>query len=384
MTPSHGPTSQGSPFLSTIELMADNIGKVAISFLELAYLCGFLVVQAFLSRIGIHDLDMELLRLRYIQTGMLFLAFPLFVLLPFSIRLWIYYEERKSLGAYGAHKEHDSDRRASLKNFGHSRLSFVIQVLCVGICFYVYLILEPPFAFHRDLLGIAALLGLTILPGVLLPGYFGFHSKQENPVGRWLVACGTLAVLTTLMRGTGRPILALLTAGDSYWLLTFALCGYLFITVRQRNKPLFPGEDKGLAIARIGMVATLLFLSTYAFGYRLFPFIPVERGGGNYFYSEDAQLCFEDPSQSKPPQALPPELMVGPCSRPVKIIEASDSTLYIALPFDRGSNQQGNAAPPQDKRSGPEIWAEGEYFPEIYAVRRDRLSYFKYIRRQSK
>jgi hypothetical protein len=56
--------------------MADNIGKVVVSFLGLAYLCGFLVVQAFFFRIGIHDLNMELLRLRYIQIGLLFLAFP--------------------------------------------------------------------------------------------------------------------------------------------------------------------------------------------------------------------------------------------------------------------------------------------------------------------
>ena len=32
-------------------------------------------------------------------------------------------------------------------------------------------------------------------------------------------------------------------------------------------------------------------LNTFAFAYRVFPLVPADKGGGNYYYSRDSRIC---------------------------------------------------------------------------------------------
>lgn len=66
------------------------------------------------------------------------------------------------------------------------------------------------------------------------------------------------------------------------------------------------------------------------------------------------------------------------CLSSLKVIEATDSTLYVAFSSDRGSNSQRKSPDSSDTRYAPDIWADGEYFPAIYAVGKAEVSVFEY------
>ena len=59
--------------------------KVIPILLAIVYATGFLIVSAFLNRFGVDEASMEFLRTTYIQTGLLYLAFPVFILVPLFI-----------------------------------------------------------------------------------------------------------------------------------------------------------------------------------------------------------------------------------------------------------------------------------------------------------
>lgn len=337
-----------------------------VSFLGLAYLCGFLVVEAFFFRIGIHDLNMELLRLRYIQTGLLFLAFPLFVLVPSSMLLWMHFQQRKHFAAITRSTPKD---RPSVSHVGRNHLSHTVQVLCVGMCFYTFLLFETSEAFHRRLWQMTILLALTILPGLLLPREFGFTATKEHRFWRWIFALGSVGLLVGMLWGPElyQPMVLAMKNGASYWVLTVALCLCIFQSLLEQDQPLFPGQDKGLIIARSAIILILAFLGTYAFAYRLFPLIPAEKGGGNYFYARNAKLCFPAGVKLDAIKQVLAQSLVNDCSLPVKVIEATDSMLYVTL----SSNQKG------------ESWADVENFPAIYSVQRSDLALFEYIANES-
>src|SRR5271157_2081898 len=79
-------------------------GKAAtetiIALLGVAYICGFLVVYTFLNRFGIHDSSTEFFRVRYVHTGLLCLAFPIFIMAPIGAHLWMYARQRSYESEY--------------------------------------------------------------------------------------------------------------------------------------------------------------------------------------------------------------------------------------------------------------------------------------------
>lgn len=338
-------------FLETVELLANNIGKVVLTFLGLAYLCGFLVLESFFFRIGIHDLNLELLRLRYIQTGMLFLAFPLFVLIPASTVFWIHSAAMKQT------------KQASLSRLGHVRLSHTVQVLCVGIAFYIFLLLETSEVFLSHLWQMIGLLALIIVPGLLMPNDFGFAATKERPFWRWVLALASVGLLLSMIPSVTQDLWSDVKTGFPYWVFTFALYFYLLGSVFEHGRLLFTGQDKGLIIERTTITMILIFLGTYAFAYRIFPLIPIEKGGGNYYYGNNAQLCFPTGDKLKTIRQISPQVLSADyCSAPVRVIEATDSMIYVAL-----SSKLGN-----------KYWATADSLPAIYSFERSDLALFEY------
>lgn len=64
------------------------VWKSALAFVGVLYFTGFLILFTFFNRMGIEWSGAELLRFRYIHVGVLYLAFPIFVLLPFATLVW--------------------------------------------------------------------------------------------------------------------------------------------------------------------------------------------------------------------------------------------------------------------------------------------------------
>lgn len=382
-----------------IRALAEDIGKVAVGFLAFAYVCGFLVLYTFFCRMGIHDVDTELLRIRYVHTELLCLAFPLFLLVPVSAHLWMYLRQRREILS--------SDVR-----FGRSRLSYNVQLICVGTCLYTFLLFEPYGAFHEKLTPITLLLAVAILPGVVFRDYLGFAAKEEHSLLRWTVTLVTIILLVWALWERTAPLWSAIIKGTSYWTLMGILLLYSFYALLSpRLTPLFPGQTQGVFIARAATVTTLTLFSTLAFAYRLFPLIPADKGGGNFSYRNDSRVCItsagltkpvpdatvktakdtvtktapdtpvkDTPAKTTPEKPALPEALVDlkstqGCSVAVKVIESTESTLYVARSDDRGTAFDGRSAPEEDCRSAPEIWTDGEFVPKIYALAKSKVSF---------
>jgi hypothetical protein len=260
-------------------------------------------------------------------------------------------------------------------------LPYSIQLLCVGICFYSFLLFEPYGAFHERLKRITVLLAIAVLPGTLFRSHLGFAAKKEHPILRWALALATVLALAWVLWGTTiiTPVWIAITKGTAYWVLIGALLLYVFQSIVLRHQPLFSGQVQGLYVARTATVTTLVLVSTLAFAYRLFPLIPADKGGGNFFYRRDAKVCVAltdltktGTSTSILPEALVDKGATSGCSVAVKVIEATDSTLYVARSDDRGG------ALANDPRTAPEIWTDGEFVPTIYAIAKTRLAFVEY------
>lgn len=466
--------------------LAENIGKLVLAFLGLAYLCGFLILYTFFFRMGIHDLNTDLLRIRYVHTGLLCLAFPLFLLIPVlthvwmslqgrkytvtsaltcilvgilqpihalrwvfnkigssvkrclhscmsaPTQIWIYLRQCRHSDLFAQHQESTTSLDEASKKpeaevrAGRSRLSYTVQLMCLGICLYTFLLFEPYGAFHERLKRIALLLAVAVLPGSLFRSHLGFAAKKEHTVLRWAVALVNISTLIWVFWPTksSTPFTQLWLAvikGAAYWAMIGALLLYLFQTVMAKRHSRFPGQVQGLYIARTATVITLILISTLAFAYRLFPLIPADKGGGNYSYRRDARVCVAPTEQTRPavntstlptdrtnppkkspalstdptksakssypfltapsksdpitsmlPEALVDGMAAAGCSAPVKVIETTDSTLYVARSNDRGG------APPDDLRSAPEIWTDGAFVPTIYAIAKSKVFLVEY------
>jgi hypothetical protein len=71
--------------LSDPKAILELILKVFPIGAAIVYATGFLVVSAFLDRFGINEANVEFLKVTYIQVGLLYFAFPVFVLAPIFI-----------------------------------------------------------------------------------------------------------------------------------------------------------------------------------------------------------------------------------------------------------------------------------------------------------
>jgi hypothetical protein len=131
----------------------------------------------------------------------------------------------------------------------------------------------------------------------------------------------------------------------------------------------YPGQKQGVHLARWAIVITLSILSVLTFAYRVYPYIPADKGGGNFHFSRDAKICMF--AEGMLPTAIR-DISDKSCSVQLKIIEITDTTTYVARNDDRGKNEMGNK-PKADDREAAEVWSDG-YFPDVYAISRLKIA----------
>jgi hypothetical protein len=386
-----------------LHIVAETIAKAVLGFLGIAYLCGFLVLYVFFYRFGVHDSNSELLRVRYIHTGLLCLAFPLFIQVPVFAHVWMQIRQPSLRKCFGRRfgwlnlRWVFVSRRSRLRRivrglprrtqFGRSRASFTLELLFIGICLYALVIFEPlgtireiPWNVwalrHVERLGyVIILLTVVLTPSTLARKYVGFAAAREYPWVRGLIVVVSGALLFLSLYGHWRELGNIAKSGWSYFAFTLLL---IFPLVSFVSKPVpssFPGQGTAALIARSALIMTVALLSTFAFAYRLFPLVPSDKGGGSYSSARDALVCFVTR------QPLPVPLRADPsdaaaCSAAVKVIDSSETVLYVARADDPGLDSNGK--PPkedkEDKRTAPQIWTEGRYLPTVYALNKGKVA----------
>lgn len=107
--------------------------------------------------------------------------------------------------------------------------------------------------------------------------------------------------------------------------------------------------------------------------------MPANKGGGAYFYSRNAHVCAL-PDKVQLPDALLKGSLAAGCTAAVKLLEVTDSTIYFARDDDRGTDDHGLRAPDvkEDHRTAAEIWSDGRFFPNVYAIPRSNVSVIQF------
>ena len=340
-----------------------------VAFLGLAYVCGFLVLYTFLRRFGIADSNTEPLRVRYVYTGILCLAFPVFFLAPVGAHAWMIRAQRKLAKPRVVSPD---------EQVGQSRLSYFFQLACVGGCLYWFVLFEPYGAFHRRLWPLTLLLVATVVPSAIWPKHLGFAAMKEHDFLRWMLAAACVGFSVWALWGDFRHLLSVAERGRAYFILVFLLAPFFIRSVSVRVRYWFGGQRTGVLVARSAIALTLTLLSTLAFAYRIFPLIPADKGGGNFAQSRVARLCSGSLDQSALPTELYSDSDMARCSVPVAIIDSSDSVLWVSRTDDRGG------AVDDGERCAPEIWTEGQFYPRIFEISRTKVSHIEYERAPAK
>lgn len=126
-------------------------------------------------------------------------------------------------------------------------------------------------------------------------------------------------------------------------------------------------EDKYSKTARwvlaFCLVGPTYYLSVLAFAFNVYPYIPVERGGGSFVETTSAVLRLKGEAAG----SLPGDLLdctSGKCDRsvPLIIIEETNLVLYVSSPNDAG---------------GPYAWRMGSR-PNLTAINRELVSSISY------
>lgn len=159
------------------------------------------------------------------------------------------------------------------------------------------------------------------------------------------------------------------------WLLLWRGAGYFLVfiflipvIIERTRLRLRETQDRRMRTALRVVISCIIFalyyLSVLAFALRVYPYIPVLKGGGDYVNTPNVILCFQEANA----KLVLPEVMAEPnsqaClrSKPVQLIEETSTSIFIADPND----------------GGPEAWRVGTK-PQVIEIRRDRIASISYL-----
>lgn len=365
-------TSDGDPpgesrgFLSTA-------GKVMALFGGFAYLSGFFIVVSFLSRFGI-PMNLEAFRLRYIQVGILYMFFPFFFVCPSAAVIYRYVALGEVKG--------DRSSGGYAKNLGdsHRHLDLLMMLLTLdlilGLCVIYGFAPTQHVIKHINrilklVLWTVGTLSATLLVQSVIVQWeklarMDRTERDEITRKRWLMrlldclrvravpeegqADGLLSWVKLL--SLAMPIIALVAEfcffrdfaghlltvfwkapGYGYLLFVLAMAFVSWRAIR-RYKAATDSGLRGVVITGAAAVfGALYFFSLLTFSFYVYPFIPSQRGGGDYSYSKKAVVYLT-------PQAagtLPSCIEAGKKQTiPVVILEETAQAVFVANPTKNG------------------------------------------------
>jgi hypothetical protein len=369
--------------------ISDVLSKAFVTVVALLYATGFLIVFTFLGRIGIRDLG-DVLKAKYILVGALYWLIPVLIGLP----TWAFVAMRER---YNERKQAAGDSTDSPLPAPPMRATSLIDSIQFTLFLYVVVLLAPPGFVHANVGLIFTNCFLTIFGlRVINSRSEGLsRAKKQPPMTRWwqlqsgladldaLLVAKCLHVLRSLYARLGGD--ALLVAGPLrlaptrdftsirfslsafllildvvglaslrglIWamiqravitILVFVLAGVIlwrFSGLAARAKD--PEDKANLWWVATAIVAGCYLLSVVGFAYSIYPFVPAERGGGNYSHTGLVVVALT--SRNGVPDDLldrkSGERNAGGASvtaeylrtKPLKLIEQTSSWIYVARP----------------------------------------------------
>jgi hypothetical protein len=330
------------------------------------YATGFLIEFTFLNSLGVSEAGTDVFKAKYIYVGLLCLQ------LPISAGALILGFARMKRHAASTHTKADDKRLAAYK-------PSLISMLVLVSTFYLLIAFSRSGqgAFHDYQLAVGSLFAVVILGLVAARGAedkldqlrkdrkwnsalkkLGLTDRVWTRI-RWLLAFVALALMIYIFWFLVPLLVEMFIAGGYFYIALIALIGVLFWRVDVQRKAY---EEWGLyptiIIMCICVCGALVYLSTLAFAVRIYPFIPVSRGGGDYTTELPSVLTFDPDFTPAIPTALVDSKAHSFQSMPVMILHDSTDILFVT----QVSEENG---PVQWRRTGRENKPQ-----VIYAIRR--------------
>jgi hypothetical protein len=386
--------------------MRDFVKKYAAPqwFLLLAtflYVSGFLIEFTFFDRYGIRESGESFLKARYINAGILFILFPISVMIPLFLKFSIKKAELKEKASL---KEQPAGEEA--KAPFHLPYYTMASFLNIGLMFYFAIFTPHNFVVGRGewifaLIILLSFVGARITNWVAdryITGRYHPHHKlvinflswalrlpkghKINSISaeyfvtsalRWALLILVIGCLDFLMYwGFIRQLRIIFwghhflpPSGAVYYVFFIVMIPYVISRGNQHsNKATNPRSKMELKLIGVSFALTFLFLSTIAFALRVYPHISAARGGGNFIESPRVKLTF------RPVPGFPigintnePIMLSLSSTNIYVIIEETASSLFLANVKDKG---------------GPGAWVDMRQLPHVFEVRRDAVDQISY------
>jgi hypothetical protein len=337
------PKEGQEPVSPTMLSLLSSIPQWFALYIGLAYATGYVVEVAFLGRLGISIGNIDWFKVRFIHVGTLLLLFEMSVIAPLVALLVIHKRSKEPTFP------------KTIKAQFPLLLPRAIIVVILLLFLYTVAIFCPPGYAHANLPYLVIFVGLALFPFVIIRILCGIANKKDTYLTPRYVVLGSIVLLIFLMFADLCKILAPMVKNAVPLLVLMALLLYLIGRVEERARELQEDPISQIAVWIPGMclLATTYFLSVLAFANGVFPYIPSVKGGGDYELTPIVLVRFkqatDEPSKDanqnkavtegmKLRSSIPPELSATAgedplCSRPVKIIEQTEKTIYVADPY---------------------------------------------------
>lgn len=339
------------------------------AIIGIVYAAGYLIEFSYINSLGIRGAGAESFKAKYIYVGLLCLQFPvsamIIVLCFFGIARQMKLQQQP-------------EKLDKVKAYTPS----ILLLLNLFFSFYILILFSRAGLFHEHfklitLLFIIVLVGLVIARGAEVKVRSHLNKKPKvakllRIIGinnghwdfvwssvRWLIFLTSVGLTIYIFRSIWGLIYEMLYEGGFFHYTFILLIGLMLWRFERRGKDYAElGLCKPFFTIGICITITLMYLSVLLFAYRVYPFIPLSRGGGDFTNEKPVVLTFE----RKYVDAIPDDLHKGNInaikSDPVYILYEDSSSFYVTKDMDTSSW----------RKSGPENKPKG-----IISIKKDSI-----------
>ncbi len=350
----------------------------------LIYASGFLAVTIFLDTFGIREAGTEFWKARYIHIGVICLALPLMLNVPFYTLLYVQDRRRKHArpDPYG---QVDSLLRATLRFVASASMLVALEAVV-----FSFVAFTRPDSTHSPLQ--VGWIVVRVVFGVII-GLFavylfervraalavrGMCNSNSRPF-EWFMT-GVRLVLATyvLMQardffGHHSTLFSEIYARNGLGVILMALFTFVlgiipFASLKYTQRASDPHIERAVWMLCACLEGSIYYVNVLAFAYTVFPYIPTTRGGGDYTVGPRVVLGLKA-SQSLP---IPTRKLIscrsnlGSRTVPLVLVEESTDMVFVADPTDA---------------IAPAVWRGIEQpKPQVIGFRRDQLNNIHYVK----
>jgi hypothetical protein len=334
-----------------------------IPIIGFIYATGFLLVITFFDQFGLRESSGDFFKIKYLHVGILFWLLPLILMAPlYSAYLMSCFRK-------------DNENNAGNGSYTLNTPTVLLSVNLLFV-FYIFAVFAPqgyiskheliiPIMFTVTIVGIT-FIRMIIQKLAIAWGLTHRHSDDFQRYAKWGLLLFIVVFLDWYALYDTLDFIWEVFWSGKYVFLFFLTAVIIAERTRDRIQQMKDWRQQyALQVIAVCLIIATYYLSVLMFAIRLYPYIPVSKGGGDYVDAPNVMLCFQEVNA----KFILPELLSSPhhneCikSRPLQIIEESSTSVFVADPDDAG---------------GPKEWRTGKK-PKVYEVRKDKVGSIIYL-----